>query len=187
MHIDEQHEQHEQIRAYIHGRMTADEVLAFEQAFFADDALLAELERAIEIQAATAEAAARPARYAVPSWFGIAATAVLAMLALAYYQFVPRSDVGDSQVMRGEASELQVTITQHGSALAVSWTAVAGASQYQVNLYRSDGIALSEQRTSETALRVNLESGADYLRVTALGELGNVLTDSGLLALDAAE
>ena len=68
MHIDEQHEQHEQIRAYIHGRMTADEALAFEQAFFADDALLAELERAIEIQAATAEAAARPARYAVPSW-----------------------------------------------------------------------------------------------------------------------
>ena len=36
-------------------------------------------------------------------------------------------------------------------------------------------------------MRVDLDSEADYLRVTALGELGNALSDSGLLALDAAE
>jgi len=184
MHIDEQ--QHEQIQAYIHGRMSADEAQAFEQAFFADDALLAAFERAIEIQAATEKAAAQPARRAVPAWFGIAATVVLAMLALAYYQVLPRGDV-DNKVMRGESTELQLTITRQGKALAVSWTAVAGASQYQFNLYRSDGTAVSEQRTSDTAMRVDPEGGADYLRVTALGELGNVLSDSGLLALDAAE
>jgi len=177
-----------QVQKYLAGRLSDAEADAFEERLFTDDALAGEVERALEIRAATApagaaRAAARPPRRA---WFALAAAAVIAVVA-AGITWLPRPP--PEPVFRGSEQRMGLEVEMYTDALRARWNPVAGAAGYEVRVFAADGRELYDVETNETAATIELETPVEtadapaFVEVTALDELGQDLQRSDRLAL----
>lgn len=166
---------------YLSGSLAEADAEAFEQRLFADDGLAAELQRTIEIRAAGQAAPAPAGRdFRLP----LAAAAVVGALAvgLAVLYQAP-----DAPVLRGGDSELVLEVEARDGRLEIAWPAVDAADRYRVELFDLDGNPLLGRNVDTASIDISRAEwqDADVIRVRAFGALGDVLADSGLVAMHA--
>jgi anti-sigma factor RsiW len=177
-----------QVQKYLAGRLSDAEAEAFEERLFTDDALAGEVERALEIRAATAPAraataTARPRRRA---WLALAAAAGIAVVA-AGIAWLPRPP--PEPVFRGSEQRMGLRVEMDTDALRARWAPVAGAAGYEIQVFAKDGRVLYDVETKETAATLELETPVQapdapaFVEITALDELGQELQRSERLAL----
>lgn len=176
------------IQAYLAGRLDEAEAERFEERMFADDELAAEVQRALEIRAATLPASverrtARPPRRA---WFALAAAAGAAVIAvgIVFLQQPP-----SPAVFRGVEQRMGLEIEVDGGALRARWQPIADAAGYELQVFASDGRVVRNLEADGTAAALDLGAPADsadapaFIEVSALDELGQTLRRSERLAL----
>lgn len=179
----------ERIREYLAGRLDAAEAERFEERMFADDELAAEVQRALEIKAAAAPAAATPATRRLPrrAWFAFAAAASAAALAvgIVWLQQPP-----PEPVFRGiEQLGIQLEVEADAGARRARWAPVAGAAGYEVQVLARDGRVLQSFETRDPSATIEIGAPADpastpaFIEVTALDGLGQILRRSERVAL----
>lgn len=176
------------IQEYLAGRLDPAEAERFEERMFMDDALAAEVQRALEIRAATLPASvqrrtARPPRRA---WFALAAAAGAAVVAvgIVYLQQPP-----SPAVFRGVEQRMGLEVEVDGGVLRARWQPIADAAGYELQVLASDGRVLRSLEADGTAAALDLGLAADsadapaFIEVSALDELGQTLRRSERLAL----
>ncbi len=176
------------IQKYLAGRLGAAEAEAFEERLIADDQLAAEVQRALEIRAAAAQADAtrRIARSPRRVWLPLAAAAGAAAFAVGviWLQRPP-----PEAVFRGIEQRMELEVQADAGALRARWPAVAGAAGYEIQLFAGDGRVLRNLETSGTSATIELgtpddpASAAAFIDVTALDDLGQILQRSERVAL----
>ena len=177
-----------QVQKYLAGRLSDAEAEAFEERLFTDEALAGEVERALEIRAATAPAGAarttaRPPRRA---WLALAAAAGIAVVA-ASIAWLPRPP--PEPVFRGSEQRMGLDVEMYTDALRARWAPVAGAAGYEIQVFAADGRVLHDVETNDTATTIELETPVEtadtpaFVEVTALDGLGQDLQRSERLAL----
>lgn len=174
------------IHAYVSGALSEAEAEAFEQRVFADDRLAAELQRALEIRAATAGTAA-PGRRAgkvnrvlVP----LAVAAGAAALAIGLYRLQLPAE--PEPVFRGAEEGIALRIEVAGGRLEAAWTAVPGAAGYELRIFGTDGRLIRSLRSDAPSAATDLPSGAGrdappqpaFADVVALDDFGQTLVRS---------
>ena len=190
-------EMERRIQDYIAGRLSAAEAEAFEAQMFADDALAAEVERALEIRAAMQVPAAasdmvsrRGSARLRPAWALAAGVAALALgLTWVRWQTPPEPVFrGAEQVMGLEAEFIDNKLEAH-------WAPVAAADKYELRILADDGRLMltleSETPTAEITLPATGIAGDPtppaFVEVVALDEFGQTLMRSQRVPLtDAA-
>jgi anti-sigma factor RsiW len=176
------------VQAYLAGRLSEAEAEAFEERLFADEALAHEVERALEIRAATApaRAASTTARPPQRAWLALAAAAGIAVVA-ASITWLPRPP--PEPVFRGSEQRMGLEVEVYTDALRARWGAIAGAAGYEIQVFAADGRVLYDVETNETAATIDLETPVEtadapaFVEMTALDELGQELQRSERLAL----
>jgi hypothetical protein len=175
------------IRDYLAGRLDTAEAERFEERMFADDGLAAEVQRALEIRAATSLAAVKtrsgPPRRA---WVALAAAAGVAALGVGI-TWLQRP--ADSPVFRGAEQRMGLTVEADGATLRARWQSVADAAGYELQVLARDGRVLRSVEADGTAAALDLGAPADpasapaFVEVSALDELGQTLQRSERVAL----
>ena len=174
------------IQDYLAGRLDTAEAERFEERMFAEDALAAEVQRALEIRAATSLAAAKgrhsPSRRA---WVGFAAAAGAAVLAVGI-AWLQRP--AEPPVFRGVEQRMGLEVEAAGSTLRARWQSVADAAAYELRVLASDGRVLRSVEADGTAAVLDLGGAADatsvaFVEVSALDGLGQTLQRSERVAL----
>jgi anti-sigma factor RsiW len=176
------------VQEYLAGRLDPAEAELFEERMFTDDALAAEVQRALEIRAATLPASverrtARPPRRA---WLALAAAAGAAVIAVGinYLQQPPVP-----AVFRGVEQRMGLEVEVDGGALRARWQPIADAAGYELQVLASDGRVLRSLEADGPAATLDLGAPADsasapaFIEVSALDELGQTLRRSERLAL----
>jgi hypothetical protein len=176
------------IQAYLGGRLDSAEAEAFEQRMFADDDFAAEVQRALEIRAATANVAVKRERRGPPGrvLFGLAAAASVALVAVSivWLQQPPAP-----AVFRGVEQRMGLEVEVEGDALRARWQTIADAAGYELQVLTADGRVLRSIEADGTAATIDLGAPADstaaaaFVEVSALDELGQTLQRSDRLAL----
>ena len=175
------------IQDYLAGRLDAAEAELFEERMFADDGLAAEVQRALEIRAATSIAAARK-RTPSPrrAWIGFAAAAGAAVLAVG---IVWLQRPTEPPVFRGVEQRMGLAVEADGATLRARWQAVNGAAGYELQVLTRDGGVLRSVESDDTAATLDLGAAAGqasapaFVEVSALDELGQTLQRSERVAL----
>ena len=176
------------IQEYLSGRLGAADAELFERRMFEDDELAAEVERALEIRAATLPASIKR-RTSGPSrrvWFALAAAASVAVLAVGIVSLQP---LPAPTVFRGVEQRMGLEVEVEGGALRARWQPIAGAAGYELQLFAQDGRSLRSLETDDAAATLDLGAPADlgaapaFIEVSALDELGQTLQRSDRLAL----
>jgi hypothetical protein len=175
------------IQDYLAGRLDTAEAERFEERMFADDGLAAEVQRALEIRAATSLAAVKkrsgPSRRA---WVAFAAAAGVAVLGIGI-AWLQRP--ADPPVFRGAEQRMGLTVEADGATLRARWQSVADAAGYELQVLTSDGRVLRSVEADGTAAALDLGAPADpssgpaFVEVSALDELGQTLRRSERVAL----
>ena len=170
------------IQDYLAGRLDSAEAERFEERMFADDALAAEVQRALEIRAATSLVAARKRSTAPRSaWVALAAAAGAAVLAVGIV-WLQRPE--EPPVFRGVEQRMGLAVEADGATLRARWQAVADAAGYELQLLASDGRVLRSVEADGTAATLALDTAADqssapvFVEVSALDGLGQTLQRS---------
>jgi anti-sigma factor RsiW len=176
------------LQDYLAGRLDAAEAERFEERMFADDALAAEVQRALEVRSATAQAAAQRAAASPPRRvlyaLAIAASAAALAVGVIWLQQPPSPDV-----FRGVEQRMGLEVEADGGAVRARWQAVAGAAGYELQLFGSDGRLLRSVEADGTAATLDLGAAADaasapaFVEISALDELGQTLQRSERVAL----
>ena len=176
------------IQDYLAGRLDADAAERFEQRMFEDDALAAEVEKALEIRAATPAQAAtrRPSGPPRRGWYALAVAAGAAVLAvgIVWLQQPPAPPV-----FRGVEQRMGLEVEVDGGALRARWQPIADAARYELQVLASDGRVLRSLEAEGTAATVDLgapaegSSEAAFVEVSALDDVGQTLRRSERLAL----
>ena len=175
------------IQDYLAGRLESAESERFEERMFAEDGLADEVQRALEIRAATSLAAVRtrssPARRA---WVAFAAAAGAAVLAVG---IVWLQRPAEPPVFRGVEQRMGLEVEAGGPTLRARWQAVSDAAGYELQVLASDGRVLRSVDVDGTAAVLDLGAAADersrpaFVEVNALDELGQTLRRSERVAL----
>jgi anti-sigma factor RsiW len=176
------------IREYLAGRLDAAEAERFEERMFADDALAAEVQRALEIRAATLHTGEQRRTGGPPRrvLFALAAAAGAAVLAVG---LVVLQSPPATPVFRGVEQRMGLEVEVEGGALRARWQPIAGATGYELQVFASDGRLLQSLETDGATAAVDLGAPADsasapaFIEVSALDELGQTLQRSDRLAL----
>lgn len=168
------------MQEYLAGRLHTAEAETFEERMFADDALAAEVERALEIRAALRGGGAQRRAGAAPrrALFALAAAAGAAALAvgIAWLQRPPASPL-----FRGVEQRMGLDVEIEGTALRVRWQEVASAQRYELEVLARDGRVLRNIEADVTAATIDLGAQANagsapaFVEVRALDELGQTL------------
>jgi anti-sigma factor RsiW len=175
------------IQDYLSGRLDAAETERFEERMFADDALGAEVQRALEIRAATPQAGGKR-RAGGPSrrvFVALAAAAGAAAVAVGI-SWLPEPPAA---VFRGVEQRIGLEVEVEGGELRARWRPVAGAAGYELQLLASDGRTLQSLEADGTTAALELGAPVDsssapaFVEVSALDELGQTLQRSDRLAL----
>jgi hypothetical protein len=178
------------IQEYLAGRLDAVEAERFEERMFADEAFGAEVQRALEIRAATPQPGVQR-RTGGPSrrvFIALAAAAGAAAVAVGV-TWLPQPP--PSAVFRGveQRMGLEVEVEVGGGALRARWQPVAGAAGYELQLLARDGRALQSLEADDTTAVLDLGAPTDstsapaFVEVSALDGLGQTLQRSDRLAL----
>jgi anti-sigma-K factor RskA len=175
------------IRDYLAGRLDAAEAELFEERMFEDDELAAEVQRALEIRAATLRAGVQ--RRAGPPrrvWFAFAAAAGAAFLAVGI-AWLQRPE--EPLVFRGVEQRMGLEVELDGGSLRARWQPIADAAGYELEVLARDGRVLRSLEADGTAAAFDLGAPADsasapaFIEVSALDELGQTLQRSERVAL----
>jgi hypothetical protein len=183
-------EREARIHAYLTGAMSPQEREAFERAWFDDDELAEEIERAVEVRAAlsaprhTSSAVVRRSR-AIPvggRWLALAAA--LGMVAFGSVLWLQR-DPG-APVMRAGEERLKVEVAPAPGGIHLVWPQVEGAESYRIDIFTASGERLTgaELRRSPYLLADSVTPttpGPLYARIVALDHVRRVLADSRLI------
>lgn len=175
------------LQDYLAGRLDEAEAELFEERMFADDRFAAEVQRALEIRAATSVAAARK-RTTSPrrAWVAFAAAAGAAVIAVG---IVWLQRPTEPPVFRGVEQRMGLTVEADGATLRARWQAVNGAAGYELQVLASDGGVLRSVESDGTSATLDLGAGADqasapaFVEVSALDDVGQTLRRSERLAL----
>lgn len=180
------------IRDYLAGRLDAAAAERFEQRMFEDDELAAEVERALEIRAATPAqtqapvgATPRPSSPSRRVLYAFAAAASVAVLAVGIV-FLQRPS--EPPVFRGVEQRMGLQVEIDGSALRARWQPVADAASYELQVLTADGRVLRSVEADGTAAALALGAAADvaaaaFVEVDALDAVGQTLQRSDRVAL----
>ena len=173
------------IQDYLAGRLDEAAADRFEQRLFEDDALAAEVQRALEIRAAMSPAGAerRTARPR-PRWlFALAAAAAAAMVAVGVLWLQPLQP----PVFRGVEQRMGLEIEVDGNALFARWQPIGGAAGYELQLLARDGSMLLTLNVDDAEARILLSPvdglAPAFVEVSALDDVGQTLRRSERLAL----
>jgi hypothetical protein len=172
------------IQDYLAGRLDSAAAERFEERMFAGDELAAEVQRALEVRAATVPAAAKVRRTGGPPrrvFFALAVAAGAAVLAVGvtWLQQPPAPPV-----FRGVEQRMGLEVEVDGGALRARWQPIADAAGYELQLFARDGRLLRSLEADDAAATVDLGAPADpasaptFLEVTALDDLGQTLRRS---------
>lgn len=173
------------IQDYLAGRLDSADAELFEERMFADDELAAEVQRALEIRAATSQAAVerRTGRPRPRMLFGVAAAAAAAVIAVGVLWLQPQQP----PVFRGVEQRMGLDIDVNGAALLARWQPISGAAGYEVQLLDRDGDALLTLNVDDpsAALLLSPVDGSEpaFIEVSALDELGQTVQRSERVAL----
>ena len=172
------------IQQYLAGRLDAAEAELFEQRLFADDELAAEVERALEIRAATTHVATKHVASGPPRrvLFALAAAAGAAALAVGLLWLQPPPA---EPVFRGVEQRMGLEIEEvgGGAALLARWQPVAGAAGYEVQVLAGDGSVLITMETDDREMgyvHSQVDPAPAFIEVSALDELGQTLRSERL-------
>jgi hypothetical protein len=173
--------------AYIAGRLTEDEALAFEAHVFECDRCWPALQTALAVRAAQPArsiiARARPRR----AWWPLAAAAVATVVAGTWWISARDFGRGSPDAMRGGRDSIPVRATRSAQHITVQFDSFPGADRYRVRLYTESGALLAEREIGDTALEVPLPPDSApaviIVHVTALDVLRQTLASSGLVPL----
>ena len=176
------------IQEYLAGRLGAAEAERFEERMFADDELATEVQRALEIRAATLHAGVQRRTGGPPRrvLFALAAAAGAAVVAVGLVVLQPPPA---TPVFRGVEQRMGLDVEVAGGAVRARWQGVAGATGYELQVLARDGRVLRSLETDGTAAALDLDAPADpesapaFIEVSALDELGQTLQRSDRLAL----
>lgn len=172
------------IQAYVAGRLDSAQAEAFEQRMFADDELAAEVQRALEIRAATLQVAVKRESRGAPRnvLFGLAVAAGVAALtvSIVWLQQPPTPPV-----FRGVEQRMGLEVELDGTALRARWQAIPAAVGYELQVLAGDGRVLSGVETDDTTATLDLSvaSAPAFIEVSALDGLGQTLQRSERVAL----
>jgi hypothetical protein len=176
------------IQDYLAGRLEATDAERFEERMFMDDELGAEVQRALEIRAATLPAAAqrrtgyRPRRVFLA--LAIAASAAVLAVGVTWLQ-----QPAAPPVFRGVEQRMGLEVEVDGGALHARWRPIAGAAGYELQLFARDGRLLRSLEAGGAAATFELGAPADsaaapaFVEVSALDDVGQTLRRSERLAL----
>ena len=176
------------IQDYLAGRLDSAEAERFEERMFADDALAAEVQRALEIRAATSLVAAKKRSTPRRAWVALAAAAGAAVLAVGIV-WLQRPE--EPPVFRGVEQRMGLAVEADCATLRARWQAVADAAGYELQLLASDGRVLRSIEADGTAATLALDAAADrssapaFVEVSALDGLGQTLQRSERVPLPA--
>jgi hypothetical protein len=175
------------IRDYLAGRLDAAAAERFEQRMFEDDELAAEVQRALEIRAATpaqaqAGATSRPSSPSRRVLYAFAAAASVAVVAVG---IVLLQRPAEAPVFRGVEQRMGLAVESDGGALRARWQPVAGAASYELQLLGADGRVLRSVEADGTAAALDFGAAADaaFVEVDALDAVGQTLQRSDRVAL----
>ena len=177
------------IQDYLAGRLDETEAERFEEQLLADERLAAEVQQALEVRAALADAVsggtAGDGRLRTAALVPLAAAAGIAMIAIGIYWLEPPEPVFRA-VEQVQGFEVEV-LARDGN-IRASWRPVPGAAGYEVQILVDDGRLL--RRVEVKATSATLDVGAVdraaspvFLEVIALDDLGQVLRRSKRVAL----
>jgi anti-sigma factor RsiW len=182
---------------YLTGRLSPEESERFEAHFFGCDRCWELVHQGLEIRSALGEPAVRDSRIGAtvsgragtrPRWWGLAAAAGIAAIALGVWRLGYGPDSGRSEdVFRGDVPSLIVTTGAEGARLTAAWPTLGDADVYRVRLYSADGLMAFERETSDTVISVAVDSlptkamgGPMFWQVQALDRLRNPVARSDL-------
>jgi hypothetical protein len=176
----------QRIQDYLSGRLSAAEAEAFEAKMFADDALAAEVEQALEIRAALQKPGAsqpvaahrgnwRSRSHMRPAW-ALAASIAVAGIGLFWF----RAQSPSTPVFRGVEQTMGLQVEVAGGKLDARWAAVPGAHEYELQIFEADGQLTDSVPSDGTRLVLELREGAShaYAEVVALDNLGQTMLRS---------
>lgn len=176
------------IQEYLAGHLEEAEAELFEERMFTDDELAAEVQRALEVRAATQHAGAKRRTGGTPrrSLFALAAAAGVAVIAvgITYLQQPPAP-----AVFRGVEQRMGLQVEVDGGTLRARWQPIVAAAGYELQVLARDGRVLRSLETDGTAATLDLAAPADsasapaFVEVSALDDLGQTLRRSERLAL----
>jgi hypothetical protein len=183
---------------YLAGLLTPEEAEAFEGHFFGCERCWELVQQGLGVRSAFQADAVLSAMPAGPvsartrlhrrGWWGLAAAAGIAVVALGVWQLNDLSEPGSPEdVLRGGRTAFAVTPAMDREALTATWPQVADADVYRVRLYAADGVLVLERETGDTSVSVPVDSvataaqGAEmFWQVQALDPLRNSVAGSDL-------
>jgi Putative zinc-finger len=147
---------------YLAGRLSAEEAEAFEAHFFGCNRCWTAVQQGLAVQSAfqpdVPRAAASRPRTLIGRWWGLAAAAGIAAIAIGLSQRSDRPDSTAEDTLRGGSAGFAVVPSSTRTTLTASWPRIAKADVYQVRLYTADGVVLFERETPDTFLSVSVRS-----------------------------
>jgi hypothetical protein len=185
----------QRIRAYLSGAMSESDAEAFERELFLDDELAAEVERALEIKASVGSADRPSVITRLPPrsrrefrWIAIAA--VFSAVAIGGVLWLTRM-AQEPMIMRAGEERLSVQLAPGTDGMRLSWSPVANATAYRVDVFTQSGEKLSSREIPDLSLVVGDDvigggaAGAVFARVIAIDHLRREIADSGLIRIAA--
>lgn len=188
---------------YLAGRLSPEDAEAFEAHYFGCDRCWGLVQAGLEVQGAYQPCApslgststlAKFGNQSYRRWYGLAAAAGIAAVALGLWQVSDPSEPRRPENFRGENSEFRVTTAAPNGAPTASWPHVTDADLYQVRLYAADGVLMLERETTDTALSLSTDSiprvaaGVElFWQVQAFDRLRNSIAQSALAPAPLAD
>ena len=181
--------------SYLAGRLSEAEAEAFEQHFLGCDRCGKDVQTLSELRAALG----KPAVMAIKGrsapetkWRIVAAAAVVALMAVGFWQLVHRpTATPNPPVYRGSGETFVVraeSLPEGG--IRLSWPSNPGADVYLVEILRSDGVSVWKREAAEPGVTLaraalpTLPPGASIAaRVTALDPMRRVISTSELASI----
>jgi len=176
------------IQEYLAGRLDAAEAERFEERMFTDDELAAEVQRALEIRAATLPAGVKRRTTGPPRRMLIALAAAAGAAAVAV-GITWLSQPPASAVFRGVEQRMGLEVEVEGGALRARWQPIADAAGYELQVLARDGRVLRSLEADGMTATLDLGPSPDstsapaFVEVSALDELGQTLQRSDRVAL----
>jgi hypothetical protein len=181
------------IQDYLSGRLSDAEAEELEARCLADEALGAELERALEIRAALmrpgVSLSARKHRATRRVLLPLALAASAAMAGVGVYWLQAASQ--GAPVFRGVEQRMGLEVEIRGGELSARWKPVSGAASYELRVLENEGgvIRSVEVNTGAAAIDLRAAEPSDagskpaFVDVVALDEFGQTLNRSERIAL----